>query len=118
MNQTKQLPSYMRYDYTDIAILPAPGEDTEITPRPLTATKKLMRTIADARETHPTEEAFADWLMNYMEGYAALYAHPSFDASEGAEGTGPQCSFCGAAWAVCGHARMSQWEPTTNEDQQ
>lgn len=83
------------------------------------ASKKLIRIIQDAREANPTDEAFADWLANFMEGYAAHFAHPVFDVSEGADGSGPECSLCGMLWPMCGHHNTSAWKPvarTTEEN--
>ena len=57
-------------------------------PERFLASRKLVRLIRDAREEHPTEEMFADWLANFMEDYAASFAHPVFDASEDAVGYG------------------------------
>lgn len=84
-------------------------------PRPLQASRKLMQMIEDAQREHATQVAFADWLANFMERYAASFAHPVFDVSEGADGSGPNCSFCGAIWPMCGHHHMSDWVPAGSE---
>lgn len=100
----------------------ASGETKPLMSRPprVQATRKLIGIIREAKEQHPGEEAFADWLANAMEDYAATFAHPVFDASEGAGGSGPECSLCGMLWPMCGHHHISHWEPVdhTNDPQE
>jgi len=47
--------------------------------------------------------AAADWVLNKMERYGASQARPVFDT----EGNGPECSWCGQIWPLCGHHHMS-----------
>ena len=106
-----------RYDYSGIfEVNPAP-ETMFGPPGRVQASKTLMRVIEDARREHDTPEAFADWFADYLEGYGALFAHPSMDLTEGATDMGPQCSFCGVAWPFCGHAHLSAWKPVTGEEE-
>ena len=90
------------HPYVDIFMA---GESRPVMSKPprLTATTNLIRIIEDAQRDNPTPELFADWLANFMEGYAALDAKPVFDM----EGNGPVCSTCFTIWPLCGHYRMS-----------
>lgn len=106
-----------RYDYTGIFSEDPTPRTMFGPPRHATATKKLMRIIQDAQLEHDTPEAFADWFADYMEGYGALFAHPSMDLTEGAADMAPQCSFCGANWGFCGHAHLSEWKPITGKEE-
>lgn len=108
-----------RYDYSAIFEEDPTPRTMFGPPRNATASRKLLRIIEDARRDHTTPEAFADWLADYMEGYGALFAHPSMDLTEGSTDMIPQCSFCGAHWDFCGHAHLSEWKPVTakKEDQ-
>lgn len=106
-----------RYDYTRIFAENPTPRTMFGPPRHATATKKLMRIIQDAQLEHDTPEAFADWFADYMEGYGALFAHPSMDLTEGAADMAPQCSFCGANWGFCGHAHLSEWKPITGKEE-
>lgn len=107
-----------RYDYTGIFSEDPAPRTMFGPPRSARASKKLMRTIEDAQREHDTPEAFADWLADFMEGYGALFAHPSVDLTEGADGMAPQCSFCGVAWPFCGHGHLSEWKPVTGEEEE
>ncbi|MGR4009174.1 hypothetical protein [Leucobacter sp. 1207-22] len=49
-------------------------------------------------------ERMADWIVNFTERFGARAAQPMFDL----EGNGPQCSWCGAIWPMCGHHHMSE----------
>lgn len=107
-----------RYDYTGIFAENPTPRTMFGPPRHARASKKLMRVIEDAQREHDTPEAFADWLADYLEGYGALFAHPSMDMSEGASDLAPQCSFCGGLWVVCGHDHLSEWKPVTGEKEE
>lgn len=99
------------YDYTGIFDFDPQPQRPMGKPVPAQASKKFQQIIEDAQRANLDAKSFADWVANYMEGYAALFAHPSFDASEGSKTGGPQCSFCGAIWPLCGHSHMSAWTP-------
>lgn len=92
-----------KYDYEGISH--TTGEERQPMQRPgrMVATKKLMRIIQDAQIEHWTEEAFADWFADYLEGYGASTAEPMFTT----DGEGPVCSWCGSIWPLCGHHHMS-----------
>ncbi|WP_017791898.1 hypothetical protein [Leucobacter salsicius] len=49
-------------------------------------------------------EFMADWIVNFAERFGASAAQPMFDM----EGNGPQCSWCGQIWPLCGHHHMSE----------
>lgn len=72
-------------------------------PRPFTATKKFIQHLHDNIGELSQEEA-ADWVLNLMERYGARTAQPVFDM----DGSGPQCSWCGTLWPLCGHQHMSE----------
>lgn len=48
-------------------------------------------------------EVVADWIVNFAERFGAHGARPMFDM----DGNGPQCSWCGTIWPLCGHHHMS-----------
>jgi len=73
-------------------------------PKPFNATNKFIRHVQDNLNI-PEDQAVAaaDWVLNLMERYGANTAQPMFDM----EGTGPNCSWCGMIWPLCGHQHMS-----------
>lgn len=73
-------------------------------PKPMLATKKLIREVQDALGI-PDDKATeaADWVANKMERFGASSAAPIFSM----EGSGPSCSWCGMIWPLCGHHHMS-----------
>lgn len=48
-------------------------------------------------------EVMADWIVNFAERFGAYQAGPMFDM----DGNGPQCSWCGQIWPLCGHHHMT-----------
>lgn len=82
-------------------------------PRPMQATKKLIREVQEALgiPDDKAEEA-ADWVANKMERFGAASAQPVFDM----EGSGPNCSWCGAIWPLCGHHHMSHNLPDDEDE--
>lgn len=74
-------------------------------PRRLQGTKKFIRHVQDNLNI-PDAQAFeaADWVLNLMERYGARTAQSVFTM----EGSGPNCSWCGAIWPLCGHHHMSE----------
>ena len=91
-------------EYTGI-LVPAPGNRPVMSmPRPYQASKKFIREVQDNLNIPESElVAAADWIINKMEGFGAYSAQPVFDMN----GTGPQCSWCGMIWPLCGHQHMS-----------
>lgn len=83
-------------------------------PKPMVATKKLIREVQDALGI-PDDKAVeaADWVANKLERYGAYFAQPVFDM----EGNGPSCSFCGMIWPLCGHHHMSNNLPDDEESE-
>ena len=53
----------------------------------------------------------ADWAADWGERLGARTARPVFDM----DGSGPQCSYCGAIWPLCGHHHLSTM-PTDDDE--
>lgn len=83
-------------------------------PRPFKATKKFIHHVQDNLELADDKAvAAADWVLNLMERYGAASAQPVFDM----EGSGPNCSWCGTIWPLCGHHHMSENLPDEDESE-
>lgn len=82
-------------------------------PKPMQATKKFIREVQDALSI-PDDKAFeaADWVANKMERFGASSAAPVFDM----DGSGPNCSWCGMIWPLCGHHHMSDNLPDDDDE--
>lgn len=92
------------YDFTG-AILDT-GQTQPLMSRPprRIATRKWVAQVERAvRDADGDMEALADWVLNAMEGYAALTARPVFET----DGAGQNCSFCMGFWPLCGHHHMT-----------
>ncbi len=77
------------------------------------ASKKLILEVRDALGLDDDAAVkAADWIADKMERFGAFSAHMSFDA----EGNGPQCSWCGMVWPLCGHHHLSGWGDDEPED--
>ena len=92
-------------EFDEVLIAPAGNRPLMSKPGRYQATRKVIREVMDV--TGITDEAkaieVADWLVNKMERYAAHTARGVFDM----DGNGPQCSWCGTIWPLCGHHHMS-----------
>lgn len=106
----------MRDDQEFAGILDASEKMLRPDGRPATArpSAKLVREVERVLEVSESPQDVAEWLADYMERYAALFAHPCIDMTEphrpGDEGT-VECSLCGVVWPMCGHVHWSGWRP-------
>jgi len=75
-------------------------------PPRLLPSAKLVRQVRIAcdLEDDATAERVAYWAADWGERLGARTARPVFDM----EGNGPQCSWCGAIWPLCGHHHLSE----------
>lgn len=71
------------------------------------ASAKFIREVRDALGIEDDDRAreAADWIADKMERFGAHMARPVFYAD--GDGSGPLCSWCGAAWPICGHHHLS-----------
>ena len=74
-------------------------------PHPFKAARVFVDRIMTEFDVPDREQAevMADWIVNFAERYGAYQAAPVFDM----DGNGPQCSWCGAIWPLCGHHHMT-----------
>lgn len=73
---------------------------------------RLVRRVERVLESATSAQDVAEWVADFMERYAANFAHPCFDASaDDGPVQGPECSLCGMLWPLCGHGKLSAWEP-------
>ena len=92
------------YDFTGVIL--DTGQTRPLMSRPprLIATRKWVAQVERAAQDADGDmEALADWVLNAMEGYAALTARPVFET----DGTGQKCSHCMGVWPLCGHHYMT-----------
>lgn len=93
-----------RYD----GIMQFGGGSRPVMSRPQTpvATSLFIREVRDALLIVDDDAArnAADWIVQHMEGMGAASARPVFDM----DGNGPQCSWCGIIWPLCGHHHTSE----------
>lgn len=75
-------------------------------PPRVTASMKFIREVQHALDVADDDKAreAADWIVDKMERFGARTARMVFDA----EGNGPQCSWCGTIWPLCGHHHQSE----------
>lgn len=106
----------MRDDQEFVGILTASEKMLRPDGRPATArpSPKLVREVERVLAVSAGPQDVAEWLADYMERYAARFAHPCIDMTDphrpGEQGT-VECSLCGVVWPVCGHAHWSGWVP-------
>jgi len=96
----------MAYDGEFDEVILTTGQTRPVMSRPpeMQAASKFVIEVRDALGlSDESAPAAADWVLNKMERYAASQARPVFDT----EGNGPQCSWCGQIWPLCGHHHMS-----------
>lgn len=96
----------MSDEFHEIAV--GSGKSRPVLSRPprLIASSKFIREVRDALHIQDDDQAreAADWVLDKMERFGARTARPVFDL----EGVGPQCSWCGAIWPLCGHFHLSE----------
>lgn len=65
------------------------------------ASSKFIREVKYALDIEDDDRArlVADWVIDKMERFGAATARGVFDM----DGNGPQCSWCGVIWPLCGH---------------
>lgn len=84
-------------------IIQSAGESRPVmsVPPRVIASAKFIREVQrelDIVDDDRAREA-ADWIIDKMERFGAYTARAVFDL----DGIGPQCSWCGAIWPLCGH---------------
>lgn len=91
---------------SDLTFMPLAYNDRPVmVPPQVQATDQLvLETRLALEETNADPERMAQWVAERIEEYGALQAEPVFDM----EGAGPICSWCGAFWPLCGHAKRSE----------
>lgn len=95
-------------------MIPAPGNRPVMSkPAPYQATMKFVREVRDELELDDDAAVkAADWILNKMERFGANTAQPMFDM----DGNGPNCSWCGMIWPLCGHHHMSSNLPDDEDE--
>ena len=91
-----------------------PDGQRTVTSRPgrLLASAKLVHQIRVSCDLDDdTAERVADWAADWGQRLGACTARPVFDM----DGGGPQCSWCGAIWPLCGHHHLST-TPTDDDE--
>lgn len=74
-------------------------------PARVIAASAFIREVADMLSDSGGDEALiADWVADKMERFGARTAQPCFDM----DGNGPNCSWCGMVWPLCGHYHQSE----------
>jgi hypothetical protein len=70
------------------------------------ASSKFIREVKHALDITDEDRArvVADWVIDKMERFGAATARGVFDMN----GNGPQCSWCGVIWPLCGHHHQSE----------
>lgn len=83
-------------------------------PSRLIASVKFIRQVQDGLGIADDDRAreAADWVLDKMERFGAYTARPVFDM----DGNGPQCSWCGAIWPLCGHHHQA-YQPGEDDEQ-
>lgn len=83
-------------------------------PARLIASKKFIQQVQVGLSIEDEEAATAaaDWIIDKMERFGARTAQGVFDM----KGNGPQCSWCGAIWPLCGHQHQSEVLDDEEED--
>lgn len=84
-------------------IMQSMGESRPVmsVPPRVIASAKFIREVQrelDIADDDRAREA-ADWIIDKMERFGAYTARAVFDM----DGIGPQCSWCGGIWPLCGH---------------
>lgn len=110
----------MRDDQEFAGILEDPERMLRPDGSPATArpSPKLVREVERVLEVSAGPQEVADWLADYMERYAALFAHPSIDMTDAPRSGQPltvECSLCGVVWPMCGHGHWSGWQPVDRQ---
>lgn len=85
---------------------PIPSRPVMSKPPRATASKKLIREVADALHIEDDDEAreAADWIADKLERFAMRNARGVFEM----DGSGPRCSACGQIWPLCGCHHFSE----------
>lgn len=85
---------------------PTPSRPVMTKPPRMKASKEFVHEVAAMLGVTHSEDATeaADWIADKMERFGARTARPVFDM----HGNGPQCSWCGAIWPLCGDAHLSE----------
>ena len=101
----------MRDDQEFVGIMEASEMMLRPDGRPATArpSPKLVREVERVLEVSESPQDVADWLADYMERYAGLFAHPCIDMTDPHQAGEVECSLCGVVWPMCGHAHWSGW---------
>ncbi len=81
-------------------------------PPRMTASKEFVREVAIVLDGVEDATALADWVADKMERFGARTARPVFDM----DGNGPQCSWCGQIWPLCGDHHLSEALPDEGEE--
>jgi hypothetical protein len=70
------------------------------------ASSKFIREVQHTLGIEDDDRArvVADWVIDKMERFGAATARGVFDMN----GNGPQCSWCGVIWPLCGHHHQSK----------
>ena len=101
------------YDFTGVILDTGQKRPLMSKPARLNATRKWVAQVERAaREADGDMEALADWVLNAMEGYAALTARPVFET----DGAGTNCSHCMGFWPLCGHHHMTSVNVNNEEN--
>ena len=105
---------YDEPEFEGIYELPVTNRPVMSPPPRLLPTRKLVDQVRIACDLdEATAERVAHWAADWGERLGARTARPVFDM----EGDGPQCSWCGAIWPLCGHHHQSEEDLSDTADE-
>ena len=96
---------YDEPEFEEIFETPAASRPVMSQPPRMLPSRKLIDQVRVACDLDDaTAERVAYWAADWGERLGACTSRPVFDL----DGLGPQCSWCGQVWPLCGHHHQSE----------